>query len=45
MTSHFCRLLNAEDVAEGWSHIREDTIFELCVGVLFANIYEWHWVE
>ena len=45
MSSHFFWLLYAEDVAEGWSHVSEDTVFELCVGVLFAHIHEWHWVQ
>ena len=45
MSCHFCWLLDAKDVAEGWSYIGEDTIFELRIGVLFAYIHEWHWVE
>ena len=45
MSCHFCWLLYAEDVAEGWSHVSENTIFEFRIGVLFAHIHEWHWVE
>ena len=45
MSCHFCWLLYAEDVAEGWCYVREDTIFELRIGVLFAYIHEWHRVQ
>ena len=45
MSCHFCWLLDAEDVAERWCYVSEDTIFELRIGVLFAHVHEWHWVE
>ena len=45
MSCHFPWLLYAEDVAEGWSHVSEDTVIELCISMLFAHIHEWHWVQ
>ena len=45
MSCHLFWLLYAEDVAERWCYVREDTIFEFRIGVLFAYIHEWYWIQ
>ena len=45
MSSHFFRLLYAKDLAERWRYVCEDTIFELSIGVILADIHERYWVE
>ena len=42
VSCHFFWLLDTEDMAERRCYIGEDTILELCVGMLFAHIYEWY---